>query len=186
MTRRRDFLRLAIFGAAGAGVLPAAAHARAVEAAGAVPDAASAPAEAGLPAQASWLLAPLQLGSPLGLGWRLVRAFPPIEGAITLNLAHDDGRLVRVDLCLRDGAPRGPASTQLVDFIVMDGGDGTAPMDESVGRALRRLAAIVADNEARDFAVVGTVAGEFESHAARRNRHPASLDRAAKRLVPGA
>jgi hypothetical protein len=186
MTHRRDFLRLAVFGAAGASALPSVADARTTAAPG---DAGRALVDTGagdLPVQAGWLLAPLQLGSPLGLGWRLIRAFAPVDGAITVNLAHDDGRILRVDLCLLDGAPRGPASTELVDFIVMDGGDGKAPMDESVGRALRRLAAIVADNEARDFAVVGTVAAEFQSHATRRSLHAGTMDRAAKRLAPGA
>jgi hypothetical protein len=187
MENRRAFLRLAVFGLASS-ALAGRAEARASDA----PRAASAPRpDAELiatPAGAApwWLVAPLGAGSAIGLGWNLVRVFPAVSGAVTVNLLHDDGRAARVDLCLRDGAPRGPASSAYIDFIVMDGGDGRAPMDESLGRAVRRLAAIVGDNEHRDLDPRDLdVLAVLEPHGERVWRHAEALSTAATRLVPG-
>jgi len=170
MEDRRAFLRFAVFGLAAA-ALPVGAAAADLP-----------PASAPLPSPEGpwWLLHPLRPGSDLGLGWRIARAFPAVDGAVTLNLAHESGRAARVDLSLKDGAPKGPASTHYVDFIVMDGADGGAPMDESLGRALRRLAAIVAENEERDLGALAAL----EPHSERVWRHAAALSVAAQRLSP--
>ena len=162
MEDRRAFLRAALFGFAGAGL---AASIRPAEA-------------AALPIRTPgeppwWLLAPLRPGDELGLGWSVARLFPPTDGAVTAHLVKGD-RLVRVDLSLREGAPRGPAGSTYIDFIVMDGGDGGAPMDESLGRALRRLAAIVAENEGRGVDELAALL----PHADRVWRHPEALARA--------
>jgi hypothetical protein len=161
MDTRREFLRNALFGFALVAV-PGVAFANGVH--------------------PGFLFHPLGPGADLGLDWRLDRVFPPFEGAVTVNLVHADGRRARVDVCLREGAPKGPASTALLDFIVMDGGDGAAPMDESLGRVLRRLAAVVADNEGADLERVA----QLTSHAQRVWAHPASLAAASVRLTPGA
>jgi hypothetical protein len=181
MENRRAFLRLAVFGMASAAFGSAAAKTGA-PASGAV----GATEAAAVPAGPAWLLHPLRPGGEIGLGWRLARVFPAVQGAVTLTLLHEDGRAARVDLCLRDGAARGPASTEYIDFIVMDGGDGAHPMDESLGRAVRRLAAIVGDNEARDLdgRDLDTLAA-LEPHADRVWRHADALSQAATRLVPG-
>ncbi|GDX78450.1 hypothetical protein LBMAG42_02610 [Deltaproteobacteria bacterium] len=184
MDSRRDFLRYAMFGVALVAA-PGSAFA-----AGAL--------------HPAFLFHPLGPGADLGLGWRLERVFPPFEGAITLNLVNADGRLARVDVCLREGAAlldggstlvaalldggstlvaaKGPAHTALLDFIVMDGGDGTAPMDESLGRVVRRLAAIAADNEGTEMDRLAQLA----PHAARVWSHPESMAAASARLSPGA
>jgi len=129
-----------------------------------------------------FLFHPLGPDADLGLGWRLARVYPPVLGAVTLTLAHADGRQVRVDVCLRNGAPKGPAATELLDFIVMDGGDGAAEMNESVGRVVRRLAAVAAENESSDPARVH----ELAPHTHRVWAHPEAMAHAARRLVPGA
>lgn len=167
MKDRREFLRLAAFGAVGLGLPLAQAHAGELVGPGEGP---------------WWLFAPLRAGGEVGLGWTLARVYPAVEGAITVNLVHVDGRAARVDLSLLDGAPRGPAATELVDFIVMDGGDGAAPMDESLGRAVRRLAAIVGENEAGDLSTLA----HLDPHGERVRSHPASMAVAARRLTPGA
>jgi hypothetical protein len=169
MEDRRAFLRLAVFGLASTALVPSVAAARAPTA----PDA----SDAGAP---WWLLHPLLPGSDVGLGWRVARLFPAVQGAVTLNLVHDDGRAARIDLSLREGAARGPAATACVDFIVMDGGNGGAPMDESLGRVLRRIAAIVAENEERN---IDTLA-RLEPHADRVWRHADALAVASTRLSP--
>lgn len=161
MNTRRSFVQFALFGIAAAA--PGAALA----------------AEALHP---GFLFHPLGPDAELGLGWRLQRVYPPAQGAVTLTMAHAAGRQVRVDVCLRNGAPRGPASTGLLDFIVMDGGDGTAEMEESLGRALRRLAAVAAENENADLARIR----ELSPHADRVWSHPDAMAAAAHRLAPGA
>ncbi len=162
MDSRREFLRFAVFGAA------LAAAPMSAFAAGAL--------------HPAFLFHPLGPGADLGLGWRLERVFPPFEGAITLNLVHTDGSVARVDVCLREGAARGPAHTNLLDFIVMDGGDGRSPMKESLGRVARRLAAVAAENESVDVDQLAKLA----PHAERVWTHAASMSAASARLSPGA
>jgi len=178
MEDRRDFLRLAVFGLATTAVSGAAQAA--------TPSSPTNSAPAGVASDVSsdapwWLVHPLQAGSELGLGWRVARLFPAVQGAVTLNLLHDDGRAARVDLSLREGAAKGPAASHYVDFIVMDGGNGSAPMDESLGRAVRRLAALVAENEDSNTDALAAL----EPHADRVWRHADALAQAATRLVPG-
>lgn len=161
MENRRDFLRLAAFGVAAAGL---GAPRVAAAASGPARPTASGPAP-------TWLLAPLSPGDEIGLGWRLDRVDPAHAGAVAVFLTHDDGRAARVDLCLLDGTPRGPAHTAFIDFYVMDGGDGRSPMDESLGRAVRRLAAVVANNEQQDLDTLAALL----PHADRAWRHPDAL-----------
>lgn len=161
MDNRRDFLTSAIFGVA-LTVLPGVAF-------------------AGELLHPGFLFHPLGPGADLGLGWKLEGVYPPTEGAITLTLSHHDGRRVRVDVCLRDGQARGPASTELLDFIVMDGGNGSAPMDESLGRVVRRLAAIAQENESADAQKVRALL----PHVERVWAHPDSMAVASKQLTPG-
>jgi hypothetical protein len=187
MEDRRAFLRLAVFGLASTAVGSAAA----VAASPALPPVATGTAAGLLGGSGSsadtasqspwWLIQPLQAGSALGLGWHVARLYPAVQGAVTLNLLHEDGRAARIDLSLRHGAPRGPASSAYVDFIVMDGGDGNSPMDESLGRAVARLAAIVSDNEDRDVDALAVL----EPHDERVWRHADALAQAATRMVPG-
>ncbi len=169
MEDRRAFLRLAVFGLASTALASGVAEAKAPS-----------PADLSTPEGPWWLLHPLRAGSELGLGWRVARLFPAVQGAVTLNLVHDDGRSARIDLSLREGPARGPAATPYVDFIVMDGGDGAAPMDESLGRALRRLAAIVAENEERDLDALAAL----QPHDERVWRHADALAVASTRMSP--
>lgn len=168
MDNRRDFLTRAFFGAAIA-ALPGAALAGEL-----LPN--------GVRFHPGFLFHPLGPGADLGLGWKLVGVYPPQEGGITLTLSHADGSLVRVDVCLRDGAARGPANTEMLDFIVMDGGDGTAPMVESLGRVLRRLAAVAQENEGANADRIRALA----PHVQRVWAHPESMAAASKKLSPGA
>ncbi|MFZ5479997.1 MAG: hypothetical protein ACOZNI_24745 [Myxococcota bacterium] len=171
MDNRRAFLRMSVFGLATAGIgLPSVARA------------ASSASPAAVAGEApTWLVHPLAPGDEIGLGWRLARMYPPVDGAVTLNLLHEDGRAARVDLCLLEGEPKGPAHTTCIDFIVMDGGDGASPMDESLGRVVVRLAAIVGDNEGKHLD--GLV--ELEAHADRVWRHADALAIASRKLSPG-
>jgi hypothetical protein len=169
MENRRDFLQRTAFGLAALGVA-GAAHAR-------VPEVTPGP----VGVDEHWLLAPLRVGDEIGLGWSLARVFPPAFGAVTLNLRHEGGRVARVDMSMRGTEARGPAASQLVEFIVMDGGDGKKEMAESLGRALKKLAAVVAANELRDIDSVAALM----PHADRVLRHADVMAHAARRLEPG-
>lgn len=189
MENRRDFLRLSAAGVVAA--VPMAARAAdmvakdlggqdAAAVDGQVPGATDVGSEPEGVTNA--LFAPLSAGSDLGLGWRFARAFAPREGAVTVNLVHTDGRAARVDVCLLQGKGRGPAQSGLCDFIVMDGGDGAAPMDEPLGRALACLAAVVRQNELADASQALLA---LEPHQERVWKHPAAMAVAARRLTPG-
>ena len=100
-----------------------------------------------------WLLAPLQPGQEVAFGWHLGLFEAHDRGALILNVHNVDGRNARVHLCYHQGAPRGVGHTELLDFILMDGGDGASPTEESVGRVVRGLATVAAQNELREGAV---------------------------------
>jgi hypothetical protein len=172
MEDRRAFLRLAVFGLASGALGTGVAQA--------THPAPTDPPRASSPSGPWWLLHPITPGAELGLGWRIIHVFPPISGAVTLNLAHEDGRVARVDLSLREGAARGPAASHYIDFIVMDGADGASPMDESLGRVLRRLAAVVGENEERDLDSLAALL----PHSERVWRHADALSAASTRMSP--
>jgi len=100
-----------------------------------------------------WLLAPLRPGQELAFGWHLGLFEATDRGAMVLNLHNRDGRNARVHLCYHEGRAKGVAHTELLDFILMDGGDGAAPTEESIGRVVRHVALVVRQNELRDGAV---------------------------------
>jgi hypothetical protein len=62
------------------------------------------------------------------------------DGATILTLAQRDGEIARVHICARHGQARGLASTELFDLVLMDGGQGDRPTEESLARVLRQLA----------------------------------------------
>ena len=114
-----------------------------------------------------WLLQPMREGSPIGLGWALGKMGAIEGGAAILELHHRDGRRARVHLCRHNGVPAGLAHGEEVDMILMDGGDGGHPTDETLGRVLLALADQVSENEAT--ATVPQLAGltQMRTHAER-------------------
>lgn len=113
-----------------------------------------------------WLLSPLKQGASLGRGWSIEGLSPIESGAAILTLAHRDGRQTRVHLCAWKDAPRGVAHTDLLDLIVMDGGQGDRPTEEGLGRALSSLASRIRRNELRLDADIRALAG-MQSHEER-------------------
>ncbi len=113
-----------------------------------------------------WLLSPLSRGDHLGHGWFVAHLGPVRRGAAVLTLQHRDGDLARVHLCNHDGAPRGLAHTELLDLVLMDGGAGDKPTDESLGRVLMGLAAVMRDNELADDGRLRQLA-DMQPHAER-------------------
>ncbi len=94
-----------------------------------------------------WMLSPLAPGAALARGWRVSSLSAVRKGASVLTLVHDTKGPIEVHLCAHDGSPRGVASTEFVDLIIMDGGHGTAPTDEELGRLVMDLAAKIRENE---------------------------------------
>jgi 2Fe-2S type ferredoxin len=82
------------------------------------------------------LLNPFEEGDPLALGWVLESLSPVRSGATTMVLRHESLGLARVAIRRNSGAPLGVAHTPQLDFMLMNGGSGTAKTEESVGRVL--------------------------------------------------
>jgi hypothetical protein len=158
MDDRRTFLKLAALGAAGASV--------------------ASPARADASVEVGGLFAPIAEKGAVGLGWHLLRVWPPVAGAVTLTLLHEDGVAARVDVCRREGAVHGPGSTPELDFVIMDGSDGRA--NESLGRVVRVLAAAAAANTEAWTPILAAL----ESHATRVAFRPRAVEAAARSLVP--
>src|SRR5215470_11538951 len=93
---------------------------------------------------APWpLLAPLTAGAKVGLGWVLESLSPVRGGAATLVLRHPQYSIARVSIRRNEGAPLGIAHTDHLDFMLMNGGGGTAPTEGSIERVLIALAAFL-------------------------------------------
>jgi hypothetical protein len=88
---------------------------------------------------------PLQRGDELGFGWTLGEVRAPERGAMLVVLARD-GEEARVHVCRNGGCPAGIASTDALDFLLMNQGGGSIATDEDLGRALVALAAVAAQS----------------------------------------
>ena len=142
MTTRRELLRHLGAGAASASALGAGKTALATH--HATLQAFARPSRAA----PWWLFKPLQQGSRVGLGWRIQDLGAVERGAAILELSHDKaGVTARVHICTYEDQPRGLAHTELFDLILMDGGQGDKPTEESIGRVLLTLADIIRENE---------------------------------------
>ena len=94
-----------------------------------------------------WLLSPIAQGASLKFGWSVQGLSKVERGAAVLSLVHASGRTADVHLCAHSGAPRGVASTGLVDLVLMDGGSGSFRTDEKLGRVILGLAERIRRNE---------------------------------------
>ncbi len=138
MSSRREVLK---FGAA------AAAVGVAVTAAPSTSTAAPSSAGAALaPVDAPpWtLLNPYRSGDAVG-SWTLTGLSALDHGAAVIELS-DASRTARVHVCALGAAPRGVASTDRFDLLLMNGGDGTTASDEPLARAIAVLAAAIGAN----------------------------------------
>jgi hypothetical protein len=136
---RRDLLKSLAVGAA-AGSLPAAMLSQ---------PALAAQAAATPPRGPWWLLSPYVPGQHVAFGWHLGLLEASERGAVILNLHQDNGDDARVHICYHDGDPRGIGHSELLDLVLMDGGDGSADTEESLGRVVRHLGNVIARNELR-------------------------------------
>lgn len=137
---RRDLLKSLAVGAAAGSLAGASLVGRPALAA----QAADAP-----PTGPWWLLSPYIPGQHVAFGWHLGLLEAAERGAVVLNLHQDSGDNARVHICYHAGSPRGVGHSELLDLIVMDGGDGSAVTQESLGRVVRHLGNVIARNELR-------------------------------------
>jgi len=99
-------------------------------------------------APAPWdLVRPLAMGSAVANGWSVAGLSAAVDGSCGLTLRNERGREHRVHICRNDGSPQGLVYTEHFDLVVMNGGQGDLPTEESVGQAVAQVAHILAANE---------------------------------------
>jgi hypothetical protein len=113
-------------------------------------------AEAGGPPP--WeLLHPLGAGASVGSGWKIAELTGITNGSCVLTLENAKGRTQRVHLCRNDGSPQGLVYTHRLDLMVMNGGQGDLPTDETLAQAIAEVAHVLAANEGRNGALVNAL-----------------------------
>lgn len=133
-----------------------------------------------------WLLLhPFEEGDPLALGWVLESLSPVRSGATTMVLRHETLGLARVAIRRNSGAPLGVAHTDQLDFMLMNGGSGTARTEESVGKVLVAFARALAQrpNGGPGEDIVAALLPHAETQAPR-GRNGAAPVPGARRLAP--
>jgi 2Fe-2S type ferredoxin len=134
------------------------------------------------------LLAPVGEGTVLGLGWALESLSPVRGGAATMVLRHDDLGSARVAIRRNGGAPLGVAHTDQLDFMLMNGGSGSAHTEESVGRVLIALADVLRSNANRgahdDLIASLQPHAEKQTAAGRAVASPGGAAPGARRVAP--
>jgi hypothetical protein len=93
------------------------------------------------------ILAPLTAGAALTAEWKVAGLTAIEDGSSVLTLANRRGREQRVHLCRNDGNPQGLVYTDRIDLVVMNGGCGDLPTEESFGQAVAAVAHAIAANE---------------------------------------
>ena len=98
--------------------------------------------------EAPWcLLDPIAKGTCVGKGWAVSGLTGVTEGACVLSLDHIAHGTARVHICARGGSGSGLTHTNILDFVLMDGGDGDKRTQENLGRVIMGIAKRVSKNE---------------------------------------
>jgi hypothetical protein len=118
--------------------------------------------DAGMPETASapapWeLLKPLAMGSVVAHGWKVAGLSGAVDGSCVLTLENERGRQHRVHICRNDGSPKGLVYTDNVDLLVMNGGQGDLPTDESFAQAVAEVSHVLSANERKQPAVIASL-----------------------------
>jgi len=107
------------------------------------------------PHEPPWsLLQPYTEGSEIADGWALDSLSPIRSGAATILLRHPTDGTARVSIRRHDGTPLGVAHTDNLDFLLMNGGSGSAPSEGSVVHALTALTTTLGQRGPADAALV--------------------------------
>jgi len=97
-----------------------------------------------------WLIEPLAPGEHLGAGWRVLSLTPVRQGAAVMTIRHPYEGTLPIHICTHDGAPRGYASSELFDLIVMDKGHGHGVVSPELGAVFNHIADQIRSNELRE------------------------------------
>ena len=98
--------------------------------------------------EAPWcLIDPIRKGTCVGKGWSVSGLSGVNEGACVLSLSHLSHGAARVHICARGGQASGLTHTNILDFVLMDGGDGDKRTQENLGRVIMSIAKRVSKNE---------------------------------------
>ncbi len=115
-------------------------------------------------AEAPWdILQPLAVGVSVAHGWRLSGLTGAVDGSCVVTLENERGRQNRIHVCRNDGKPQGLVYTKHFDLVVMNGGKGDLPTEESFGQAVAEVAHVLASNERNQQSLVS----ELMPHAER-------------------
>lgn len=93
------------------------------------------------------LLKPLAIGASLGHGWKVTGMTGAVHGSCVVTVENESGRQNRIHVCRNSGDPSGLVYTGKFDLVVMNGGRGDLPTEESFGQAVAQLAHVLAANE---------------------------------------
>ena len=142
-------------------------------------------------AEPPWpLLAPFEAGAALAGGWVLESLSPIQSGSATVVLRHPADSIARVVIRRNGGAPLGVAHTADLDFLLMNGGGGTAETASSLREALAGFAAALrrpATGSSDGF--LAALVSHGEAQVPGGNGHPSSTASGAgtgpvKRITP--
>jgi 2Fe-2S type ferredoxin len=102
-------------------------------------------------------------------------------------LRHQQHGIARVAIRRNGGAPLGVAHTDHLDFMLMNGGGGTAQTDASIGRVLTGIAETLRSRTARpDDDLIAALLPHSEAQAAQSGKsgNGSATTRAARRIAP--
>ena len=95
------------------------------------------------------LLAPYGVGATVGSSFTVVNLLVSKFNTGIVTLSDQNNHSFQVDVCRRDGAEGGIASTQHYSLFLRNGGDGSTPTHESRGVAVMLLSDAIKTNELR-------------------------------------
>jgi hypothetical protein len=93
------------------------------------------------------LVDPITKGTCVGKGWSVSDLSGVNEGASVLSLTHFNHGTAKVHICARGTQGSGLTHSHLLDFVLMDGGDGGKRTQENLGRVIMSIAKRVSKNE---------------------------------------
>ena len=103
--------------------------------------------------------------------WVVSEMSPIQRGACVMTLKSKNGDSARVHICAHDGDPKGVAHSAFLDFVLMDGGDGALPTDETLGCKIMTLARHVLIKEFnmsdRELNQIDGALAQLETHSTR-------------------
>lgn len=93
------------------------------------------------------LLAPYGVGARVGSSFTVVNLLVSKHNTGIVTLKDENNRSFQVDVCRRDGAEGGIATTQHYSLFIRNGGDGSIPTHETRGVAVMLLGDAIRKNE---------------------------------------